>query len=140
MGYSNVQIPGKPVTLQPKLGEEDCTIHVQVKRIYENPSLDDGIRILVDRLWPRGLTKKAAAVDRWAKEIAPSTPLRKWFAHDPERWIEFRRRYTAELQEKSEMLGEIRRLARENPITLVYAARDEVHNGATVLREVLIGK
>lgn len=93
----------------------------------------------MDRLWPRGLTKKAAAVDRWAKEIAPSTELRKWFAHDPERWMEFRWRYTAELQEKSEMLGEIRRLARENPITLVYAARDEVHNGATVLRGA-IGK
>ena len=122
------------------MSEEDCTIHVQVKRAYEKPWLDDGIRILVDRLWPRGLTKKAAAVDRWAKEVAPSTQLLTWFAHSPEGWMEFRRRHTAGLQEKSEMLGEIRGLARENPITLVYAARDEAHNGAVVLREVLIGK
>lgn len=117
-----------------------CAIHIQIKRAYEKPLLDDGIRILVDRLWPRGLTKKAAGVDKWAKEIAPSTQLRKWFAHDPKHWKEFRRRYTAELQEKSEKLEEIRRLARENPITLVYGARDEVHNGAVVLRELLIRK
>lgn len=115
-------------------------IHIQLKRAYEKPSLDDGIRILVDRLWPRGLTKKAAAVDKWAKEVAPSTQLRKWFAHDPEHWREFRRRYTAELQEHAEKLEEVRRLARENQITLVYGARDEVRNGAAVLREVLIGK
>jgi uncharacterized protein YeaO (DUF488 family) len=94
----------------------------------------------VDRLWPRGLTKKTAGIDQWAKEIAPSTQLRKWFAHDPVRWKEFRRRYTAELQENAEKLEEIRRLARENPITLVYGARDEVHNDAVVLRDVLIRK
>jgi len=116
------------------------TIHIQIKRAYEIPSLDDGIRILVDRLWPRGLTKRAAGIDQWAKETAPSTQLRKLFAHDPERWKEFRRRYTAELQQHFEKLEEIRQLARENPITLVYGARDELHNGAVVLRDVLIRK
>lgn len=109
-----------------------------MKRAYEKPSFDDGVRILVDRLWPRGLTKKAAAIDRWAKEIAPSTELRKWSAHDPERWHEFRKRYIAELQEHAEEVEDVRRLARENPITLVYGARDKVHNGAIVLREILI--
>ncbi len=115
-------------------------IHIQIKRAYEKPSLDDGIRILVDRLWPRGLSKKVAGIDQWAKEIAPSTELRKWFAHDPARWNEFRRRYTAELREHTKTLQEIRRLASQDPITLVYGARDEVHNDAVVLRDVLIRK
>jgi uncharacterized protein YeaO (DUF488 family) len=115
-------------------------LHIQIKRAYEKPSLEDGIRILVDRLWPRGLSKKAAGIDQWAKEIAPSTELRKWFAHDPARWKEFSRRYKAELQGQAEQLEEIRRLACRNPITLVYGARDEVHNGAIVLRDVLAHK
>lgn len=84
----------------------------------------------MDRLWPGWLTKKAAAIDQWAKEIAPSTELRKWFAHDPERWHEFRKRYIAELQEHAEELEDVRRLARENPIMWVYGTRDKVHNGA----------
>jgi uncharacterized protein YeaO (DUF488 family) len=99
--------------------------------------MDDGIRILVDRLWPRGVSKKAAAIDQWRKEIAPSTELRKWFAHDPDRWMEFRRRYVAELREHAAEIRELRGYARQSPVTLVYAARDEVHNGAVVLREVL---
>jgi uncharacterized protein YeaO (DUF488 family) len=94
----------------------------------------------VDRLWPRGLSKKAAAIDQWRKEIAPSTKLRKWFAHDPDRWKEFRRRYTVELREHAEELRELRSMAGRSPITLVYAARDELHNDAVVLRDVLIGK
>lgn len=93
----------------------------------------------MDRLWPRGVSKKAAAIDQWRKEIAPSTELRKWFAHDPARWKEFRRRYTAELREHAEELRELRSLAGRSQITLVYAARDELHNGALVLRDVLIG-
>jgi uncharacterized protein YeaO (DUF488 family) len=113
---------------------------IQIKRAYQKPALEDGIRILVDRLWPRGLSKKAAGIDQWAKEIAPSTKLRKWFAHDPERWKEFGRRYRAELQGQAEKLEDIRRLARREPITLVYGARDEVHNDAIVLRDVLMDK
>jgi uncharacterized protein YeaO (DUF488 family) len=114
--------------------------NIQIKRAYEKPSQGDGIRILVDRLWPRGLSKKAAAIDQWAKEIAPSTELRKWFAHDPARWKEFNQRYKAELQGHAEKLEEIRGLAYRNPITLVYGARDEMHNGAIVLRDVLTHK
>jgi len=113
---------------------------IKLKRAYEEPSPEDGTRILVDRLWPRGLSKKTAAIDQWLKEIAPSTELRKWFAHDPDRWKEFCRRYTAELQEHAEYLQEIRRVARRNRVTLVYAARDELHNEAVVLRDVLMRK
>jgi uncharacterized protein YeaO (DUF488 family) len=109
-----------------------------LKRVYEELAPDDGVRILVDRLWPRGLSKKKAGLDHWLKEIAPSTELRKWFAHDPHRWTEFRRRYTAELQDHTAALDEIRRLARTGGATLVYAARDELHNAAVVLRDVLI--
>jgi uncharacterized protein YeaO (DUF488 family) len=98
---------------------------------------EDGVRILVDRLWPRGLSKEAAAIDQWTKEIAPSTGLRKWFAHEPARWNDFKRRYKAELRKEIEALEEIRRLARRNPITLVYGARDEVHNEAIILRDIL---
>ena len=111
--------------------------NIQLKRAYEKPTPEDGTRILVDRLWPRGLSKKKAGIAQWLKTIAPSTELRKWFAHDPGRWKEFRRRYTAELQDHAEELDEIRRLARRNRITLVYAARDELHNEAVVLRDVL---
>lgn len=115
-------------------------MHIRIKRAYEKPSMDDGVRILVDRLWPRGLSKKAAGIDQWAKDIAPSTELRKWFGHDPERWMKFRRRYTTELQKHGERLEDIRGLARRDPVTLVYGARDKVHNGAVVLRDVLISE
>jgi uncharacterized protein YeaO (DUF488 family) len=110
---------------------------IKIRRVYEEPSPDDGTRILVDRLWPRGLKKEAAAVDHWFKDVAPSNELRKWFGHDASRWDEFRRRYAAELHEHRDELAQIRELARHGPVTLVYAARDEAHNNAVVLRSVL---
>ncbi len=113
---------------------------VQLKRAYAGPARGDGRRILVDRLWPRGLRKDEAAIDEWLKDVAPSAVLRKWFGHDPGRWQEFRRRYRAELRERPEAMARLRALAREGPITLVYAARDEEHNDAVVLRDILTGK
>jgi uncharacterized protein YeaO (DUF488 family) len=114
--------------------------HIRLKRVYEHPAPDDGVRILVDRLWPRGLRKADAAVDRWLKELAPSTALRQWFGHDPQRWPEFQDRYRAELVDKAELLQELRAFARRGTITLLYGARDECHNQAVVLREVLAGR
>lgn len=111
---------------------------VRIKRAYDSPSPRDGTRVLVDRLWPRGVKKADAAISQWMKEIAPSNELRKWFAHDPERWEEFRRRYRAELTKKRELLGELRSLAKKGPLTLVYSAHDEVHNQAVILREALL--
>jgi uncharacterized protein YeaO (DUF488 family) len=113
---------------------------VKLKRAYEPPAASDGQRILIDRLWPRGVSKAKAAIDRWLKEIAPSTELRKWFGHDPARWQEFRKRYAAEIRGHPEPLDELRRLVREGPLTLVYSARDETHNDAVVLRELLLGR
>jgi uncharacterized protein YeaO (DUF488 family) len=112
---------------------------VKLKRAYEKPAATDGARILVDRLWPRGLTKDAAALDSWAKDLAPSTELRKWFGHDPARWAEFKRRYAAELRQHSALLDALRQRAELGPVTLVYAARDEEHNEAVVLRDTLLG-
>lgn len=111
---------------------------IRLKRAYEAPAASDGRRILVDRLWPRGVKKADAAIDEWTKDIAPSSELRKWFAHDPERWQEFRRKYVAELADKSEQLERLRELARHGTLTLVFAARDEDHNDAVVLRDVLL--
>lgn len=111
---------------------------IRLKRAYEAPAASDGRRILVDRLWPRGVKKADAAIDEWTKDIAPSSELRKWFAHDPERWQEFRRRYVAELAVKGEELERLRELARHGTLTLVFAARDEDHNDAVVLRDVLL--
>ena len=96
------------------------------------------MRVLVDRLWPRGLRKADAAVDRWMKDIAPSTELRQWFDHDPERWQEFRRRYAKELKQHATAVDELRDLARHGTVTLVFGARDEEHNDAVALREVLL--
>ena len=115
-------------------------LNVKLKRVYESPSRADGVRVLVDRLWPRGLTKEAAAADRWLRDLAPSSELRRWFGHDPERWAEFRRRYARELGARSEQLDELRSLARKRRITLLFAARDETHNDAVVLRELLLAK
>lgn len=112
--------------------------NVKLKRAYESPTDSDGKRVLVDRLWPRGVTKTDAAIDYWAKELAPSTELRKWFAHDPSRWEEFGRRYAAEINEHREEFDRLRDLALKGPITLVYAARDETHNDAVILRELLL--
>lgn len=113
--------------------------NIAMKRAYDPPDEADGVRVLVDRLWPRGLTKKSAAIDQWPKDVTPSTELRKWFHHDPDRWDEFRRRYLAELKDKGSELDELRKLAQAGPITLIYAARDTPHLHATVLRDVLLG-
>ena len=114
--------------------------HVKLKRAYEPATADDGIRVLIDRLWPRGVRKADAAIDQWVKEIAPSTALRKWFGHDPVRWPEFRRRYSAEVHRHPEQLGRLRALARQGRITLVFSAHDEVHNDAVALRKFLLGR
>lgn len=111
---------------------------VSIKRAYEPPASSDGVRILVDRLWPRGVTKTDAHITQWMKEIAPSNELRKWFGHDPDRWEEFRRRYRAELAQKRGLMAELRSLARKGRLTLVYSAHDEAHNQAVVLREALL--
>lgn len=111
---------------------------VRIKRVYEAPSRRDGTRVLVDRLWPRGVRKAEADIAQWMKEIAPSSELRQWFAHEPQRWQEFRRRYRAELRCHGEGLAQLRALARKGPLTLVYSARDETHNQAAVLREMLL--
>ncbi len=113
--------------------------NLKLKRAYDPPAAGDGKRILIDRLWPRGVKKADAAIDEWMKEIAPSAALRKWFGHDPARWPEFHRRYRKELDRHSEQLDRLRALARQGPVTLVYAARDEAHNDAVVLKEVLAG-
>jgi len=112
--------------------------HVRLKRAYEPPAADDGTRILIDRLWPRGVKKTDAAIDEWMKEIAPSSALRKWFGHDPERWHEFRRRYQSEIRQYPEQFERLRTLARYGPITLVFSARDEAHNDAVVLKDLLL--
>ena len=111
---------------------------VRLKRAYEPPVQEDGTRILIDRLWPRGVSKADAAVDDWVKDVAPSSALRKWFGHDPARWDEFRRRYREELRRNRPLVRELRRRAREGPITLVYSAKDEAHNDAVVLRNVIL--
>lgn len=109
---------------------------VQLKRAYDEPAPADGQRILVDRLWPRGVTKARAAVDLWLRDVAPTTELRQWFGHDPHKWEEFAQRYRAELGHNP-ALAQLRALARQGPVTLVYAARDEQHNAAVVLQQVL---
>jgi len=113
---------------------------IQLKRVYEPASRTDGTRILVDRLWPRGLSKEDAAIDHWCKEVAPSTALRQWFGHEPARWEEFRKRYKAELAQQPKALAEFHAFARKGPITLVFAARDELHNDAVVIHELLLAK
>jgi uncharacterized protein YeaO (DUF488 family) len=113
---------------------------VRLKRVYEPRSGDDGTRVLVDRLWPRGVSKADAAVDEWLKEIAPSTELRQWFGHDPERWDVFRQRFLKEIAQHPDELAQLRDLAHRGTVTLVYAAHDELHNNAVVLRQVLLGR
>jgi uncharacterized protein YeaO (DUF488 family) len=112
-------------------------VTIQLKRVYDEPSKSDGTRILVDRLWPRGLTKEKARVDLWFKEIAPSTGLRKWFAHDPAKWPEFRARYKAELKHNGPQLALLKQTITKGPSTLLYGARDTEHNEAVVLEELL---
>lgn len=110
---------------------------LKVKRVYEPRARGDGRRILVDRLWPRGLSKEKAAVDEWLKEIAPSAELRRWFQHDPEKWPEFQKRYRHELRAHNDVLRAIVDRAARGTVTLLYGARDEVHNDAMVLAAVL---
>ena len=114
--------------------------NIKLKRAYEPASAQDGTRVLVDRLWPRGVSKDAAALDLWLKELAPSTGLRKWFGHDPARWAEFQGRYAQEVREHPQLLAQLRDLARKGPVTLVFSARDEAHNDAIVLRQLLLGR
>jgi uncharacterized protein YeaO (DUF488 family) len=111
--------------------------HVNIKRVYEEPKKSDGKRILVDRLWPRGLRKAEVKVDLWLKEIAPSTALRKWFSHEPSKWEEFKKRYSVELEKNNEQISLLEREVSEGKVTLVYGAKDREHNGAVVLREFL---
>ena len=106
---------------------------IRVKRVYDAASPEDGVRILVDRLWPRGLSKDRAHVDKWIRDVAPSNTLRKWFGHDPSRWAEFRRKYVAELRTNRAATEPIRTLARRQDVTLLFGARDEAHNNAVVL-------
>ena len=116
---------------------ESRNMKIKIKRVYEQPDKDDGVRILVDRLWPRGLTKEKAAVDLWLKEIAPSTELRKWFGHDPEKWKSFRGRYETEIRHNDDLIKVLKQRVREGTITLIYGARDEKHNEALVLKQFL---
>jgi len=110
---------------------------ISLKRAYEPVSDEDGQRILVDRLWPRGVSKERIAIVRWAKELSPSAELCKWFDHDPAKWAEFQRRYEAELSDKRDALQKVADAAQNEMITLVYGAKDEQHNQALVLRQVL---
>ncbi|WFU23683.1 DUF488 domain-containing protein [Bradyrhizobium sp. CB1717] len=122
------------------MGRTIAAQNIKMKRAYDTALPRDGTRILIDRLWPRGIRKVDAAIDLWAKDIAPSTALRRWFGHDPARWHEFRRRYSEELHQHRDRLGELRALAQGGRITLVFAAHDRAHNDAVVLREILLGR
>jgi uncharacterized protein YeaO (DUF488 family) len=115
-------------------------MNIRIKRAYEEPDGEDGTRILVDRLWPRGLTKEKANVDLWLKDVAPTTELRKWFAHDPAKWAEFRSRYLKELKGNKEQLSLLRQEAAKGPVTLVYGAKDQQHNEAVILQRLLTAK
>ncbi|HVO14872.1 MAG TPA: DUF488 family protein [Alphaproteobacteria bacterium] len=110
---------------------------IRVKRVYDPPARADGTRILIDRVWPRGLSKKAVDADEWLKDVAPSTALRRWFGHDPAKWTEFRRRYAAELAEQDAAVAHLRALARRGTVTLVFAARDAEHSNAAALKAYL---
>lgn len=110
---------------------------VKIKRVYDPLSSEDGIRILIDRLWPRGIKKEEAKIDEWMKEIAPTTDLRKWFSHDPAKWPEFRKRYITELKNKSELFERLRSEAKKGTITLLFAAKDAEHSNAVILKEVI---
>ena len=110
---------------------------IAIKRVYEAPAEGDGYRVLIDRLWPRGLKKEAVPMDVWAKELAPSTELRKWFGHDPALWDEFRQRYAAELAESADVWQALAGRSAKEPVTLLYGARDEEHNDAVALKVLM---
>lgn len=128
------------VKLETTAGEKVHGAMIKIKRIYESASPDDGRRIYVDRLWPRGMKKEEVKIDEWLKDISPSDGLRKWFGHDPSKYAEFKRRYTKELKEHSEILERIRKEARKETVTLLFSAKDVEHNNATVLKELLSGR
>jgi len=113
---------------------------IQVKRIYESPSPDDGYRILVDRLWPRGIKKDDANFDLWLKEIAPSDSLRKWFNHEAEKWEEFKRRYSKELDRKQDLVDQLSQHGKKGKVMFLFGAKDESYNNAIALREYLLGR
>jgi len=113
---------------------------IKIKRAYEDVSPDDGVRFLVDRLWPRGVSKEALQIKAWVKDVAPSAELRKWFGHDPAKWAEFQRRYGAELKSKPETWQPLQDAARQGTVTLVYGAKDTEHNDAVVLKSFLESK
>ena len=111
---------------------------IRIKRVYEKPAKEDGWRVLVDRLWPRGMKKEAAHLDVWMKDVAPSDALRKWFGHKPEKWNEFQKKYRAELAKKKELISELEKMAKEHgTLTLLFGAKDEEHNEAVVLADAL---
>ncbi len=111
---------------------------IRIKRVYEKPAKEDGWRVLVDRLWPRGMKKEAAHLDVWMKEVAPSDALRKWFGHKPEKWSQFQKKYRSELKEKKEFVAELKKMAKEHgTMTLLFGAKDEAHNEAVVLADAL---
>ncbi len=110
---------------------------LRIKRVYDPPADDDGMRVLIDRLWPRGLGKASARIDLWLKEVAPSDELRRWFGHEPERWAEFQRRYREELKTRPQVLGQLTALAGQGRLTLLYAAKDQTRNNAVVLLKLL---
>jgi len=110
---------------------------IRLKRVYEEPEPDDGLRVLVERLWPRGVSKERAAVDLWLKAVAPTAELRRWFDHDPAKWAEFQKRYEAELKDNDEAVDELRRKCHGATVTFIYAAHDEEHNAALVLKHYL---
>ena len=113
---------------------------INIKRVYDDKSQDDGYRVFIDRLWPRGVKKEDAHFDEWLKDLAPSTELRKWFDHDPDRFDEFRKRYKKELQEHKDDLDKLRKRAKAEKITLLYAAKDREMNNAVVVKEILEGE
>lgn len=113
---------------------------IKIKRIYEAPSKDDGFRVLIDRLWPRGVSKEKAKIDLWLREIAPSDALRKWFGHKEERWEEFRKRYLKELEGKKEAVNRLKTACKDKKATLLYAAKDQDKNNAVVLKDFVSGK
>jgi len=112
-------------------------MNLHIKRVYEPPGKEDGTRVLVDRLWPRGLSKEAAQVDLWLKEAAPTTELRKWFNHEPEKWPDFQKRYEQELKKNTNELELLKKPLKKGVVTLVYGAKDEVHNDAVVLQKFI---
>lgn len=115
----------------------EAPLRIQVRRVYDPPEADDGVRILVDRIWPRGVSKERARIDLWLREVAPSDELRRWFGHDPARWEEFQARYRQELEANPAALTPLLQAVRRGPVTLVYSARDQHHNQAVALKTVL---